>query len=368
MAALARMAGGIFVNDNVPSQVTMRGVTRYVRHVVDGLIARWGTGVTVYSPDRRDYGPARYIPVLRFRGIRRFGIHDRLAALAAGPAHPAVVYSTFFGTMRTSAAQIFTLYDLLLERQVRASDPRGWMEHRYVAETRQCLERAARILTISHGTARDLASFYPHLDANKIRVTYPGVDPVFLEPGDAPSTEGRPYLLYVGERAGHKNFTRLLEAFGRSGLARDVVLRVHSRVPAWTEAEAAILRGYTLAGAVQLLAPVPDAELRRAYAGAVALVYPSLEEGFGLPVLEALACGTLVAASNRPSMPEVGGAAPFYFDPASPESLAACLRQVAGLGPLARRERIALGQARAREFTWARCQAQTVRAFEELVP
>jgi glycosyltransferase involved in cell wall biosynthesis len=169
----------------------------------------------------------------------------------------------------------------------------------------------------------------------------------------------------VGHRKLHKNFGRLLTAYHRSGLAKDFDLRVVS--PGGFEPEESRqIHDLHLEGSVGFYPAVGDTALREQYSQATALVYPSEYEGFGLPILEAMASGVLVATSNAASMPEVGGGAAIYFDPCDPESIAEGLRQVACLPAEQRAERIEQGIARARTFTWARCQRQTLQALRRL--
>jgi glycosyltransferase involved in cell wall biosynthesis len=127
------------------------------------------------------------------------------------------------------------------------------------------------------------------------------------------------------------------------------------------------MRALHLENAVHLSAELTDAKLRDAYAGAVALACPSEYEGFGLPVLEALAAGTLVAAARAGSLPEVGGTAVSYFDPIRAESIAEALREVTGLGRAERETRIQQGRAHARGFSWTRHQERTVSVFRAVL-
>jgi glycosyltransferase involved in cell wall biosynthesis len=110
---------------------------------------------------------------------------------------------------------------------------------------------------------------------------------------------------------------------------------------------------------------VPDDDLPALYSGADALVYPSLIEGFGLPVLEAMRCGTPVLTSSTSSLPEVGGEAALYVDPHNVDGIAAALYKLA-TQPSLRTDLSARGLQRAELFTWTRTAVQTLRVYEEL--
>ena len=114
--------------------------------------------------------------------------------------------------------------------------------------------------------------------------------------------------------------------------------------------------------AVRLLGYVPDEDLPALYAGAQALLFPSLYEGFGLPVLEAMACGTPVAASNASSVPEVGGDGVLYFDPTDPEEMAGVVARLLRENAL-REEMARRGQRQAARFSWARAAAETAAVY-----
>jgi glycosyltransferase involved in cell wall biosynthesis len=127
------------------------------------------------------------------------------------------------------------------------------------------------------------------------------------------------------------------------------------------------IRRYRLQTTVQLVSHASDLDLRRHYNNATAFVYPSEYEGFGLPILEAMASGTLVATSNRASMPEVGGDVAFYFDPYSIESIAGSLHHVVDTSAEERHRLLAKGIARARAFTWEKCQQHTIDILQYLL-
>ncbi len=355
----------IFVNDNNPPGAL--GMARYFDYALRGLIDHFGERVTVFSATARDYAPAHYLRARRFKGSEQLGLHDAQATLAVQRTRPDVMYSAWFNAVRTSVPQAIVIYDLIYERFPAYHSWRQTPLRNLGRERRSNIERADLILAISDSTARDIVAYYPRVDPARIRVVPLGVDAGFFAAEPAPrSAVARPYVLYVGFRTGHKNFLRLLEAYGRSGLAADLALRVVSVRP-FEAVEQQLIDRYRLSTHVELIAHASDAELRTYYAGATAFIYPSEYEGFGLPIVEAMAAGTVVVTSNVSSMPEVGGPAALYFDPYDVDSIAAGLRAAIELSAAQRQRRIDEGHARARIFTWKRCQQQTVAAIQELL-
>jgi glycosyltransferase involved in cell wall biosynthesis len=366
---MAKSAGRILLNDNIRSHAAQRGAARYFEYVTDGLIAHFGSQIMVCSPVVRDYGAAQYIRTPRFPGSGRLGMHDLSATMIAHIKHPALIFSPYYGSVRTRIAQIFTVYDMIPEM---INLPAGQDDSRIlkaIAEKKRCFERAAALLAISNSTARDILSVYPHLHASMIKVIPLGVDTFFFERSQVDNrAQAKPYFLYVGNRGGHKNFRRLLTAYGQSGLASAFDLRVISPGHhAFSTDEVDCIRSFQLEASVQLRSAVSETELRESYASAVALVYPSEYEGFGLPILEAMASGTLVATSNVSSMPEVGGNVAFYFDPRNSETIVETLKQMTYLSIVERQRRIAQGVVHARTFTWEQCQYKTIKVVEELL-
>lgn len=233
--------------------------------------------------------------------------------------------------------------------------------------------RAMHVVTISKCTARDLVSAYG-VPKEKITVVPEAADPRFHpQPLDTVTAVraryGLPvrYLLFVGTIEPRKNLTRLLAAFeivhtdgltdglviaGRRGWLCDDFFAALERSSA---RDAVILPGY-----------VPDEDLPSIYAGAQALVFPSLYEGFGLPVLEAMACGTPVLASRASSMPEVGGRAASYFDPTSVEEMADNVRHLLRDNALKEEMQIE-GLAQAAHFSWKKAAAETEAVYSAVL-
>jgi glycosyltransferase involved in cell wall biosynthesis len=245
--------------------------------------------------------------------------------------------------------------------------------------TRHNAHAATRILADSQATCRDLVHHYSIPDS-KIAVVYPGRDETLApvaEPDLLSAVRARyglagPYLLYVGTLHPRKNLVRLVQAFG--SLLRSST--DDSRAPvAGLQLVLAGQRGWLyddildqvrrlgLSDRVVLPGYVPDADLPALLSGALAFIYPSLYEGFGLPLLEAMACGTPVICSNASSLPEVAGDAALLVDPTDTEALADALaRLVADEG--LRRELVERGFRQMRRFSWRRCAEETLRVLE----
>jgi glycosyltransferase involved in cell wall biosynthesis len=361
----------IFIYDSILSRERQRGVERYFRHVADGLIDYFGEQVTIFSSMARNYRMANYIRALPtgFRGSGRLGIrriNNLLAGQMADRHQAKVFYSPYFGNVRTASAQVFTVHDMIYELCL----PRTKAVRTFIDEKRRCIEQATLLIAVSQSTARDIVVCYPHIDPSKIVTIWHGVDDFFFDTPPIPDCGRKPYFLYVGTRYDYKNFRRAVQAFGQAGLAKDFDLRVISpgRSDKFTRDDFDLLHRYNLRNSVDLKLAVSETELRASYAAATALVYPSECEGFGLPVLEALAAGTLVAAANATSIPEVAGAVALYFEPRSIDSIAEALQRIAVMTKVERQTRIIQGIAHARQFSWARCQQQTVELISGLLP
>lgn len=194
-----------------------------------------------------------------------------------------------------------------------------------------------------------------------------GVDPAWFEPPPAGPAPQRPYFLFVGNVKPHKNLGRLLEAF--AALAPEVpheLVLAGRRRGFRTGAPEVARRAAALGDRVRLAGFLEAGELRRAVAGASALVLPSLYEGFGLPAIEAMAAGRPVLAARAGALPEVCGDAALYCDPRDPADIAAGLRRLATDGALAARL-AAAGPVRARRFNWDETARAVAAAMTRLL-
>ena len=234
--------------------------------------------------------------------------------------------------------------------------------------TRPSARKAKRIITISESTKRDTVRLLG-VSSEKVDIVHCGVDKAFhpLPEGEIASfrqKHGLPerIILFVGTIEPRKNVVRLIEAYSR--LRDGQVKLVIGGAKGWLYEEVfARVEELDLTGDVLFPGYIPPDELPLWYNAAELFVYPSLYEGFGLPPLEAMACGTPVLTSNVSSLPEVVGEAGLTVDPMDSEGLAEAMNQVLGDGALRQsmRER---GLARAGRFSWARAARETIEVYQ----
>ncbi len=233
--------------------------------------------------------------------------------------------------------------------------------------------RASAIIAVSDATRQDLVRFYG-LDPAKISVVHEAAAPHFLPaPPDqvarVRTRYGLPdyYLLHVGTIEPRKNLNRLLEAIHHLRKAKENIRLVVVGSKGWLyQGFFQRLEELELSEVVHLPGYVPDADLPAIYSGARLVVVPSLYEGFGLPVLEGMACGVPVVCSNTSSLPEVGASAARYFDPTDVSDMAERILPIwrdEGL----REEMHRQGLARAAHFSWERAAKETLAVYAQTV-
>jgi len=255
---------------------------------------------------------------------------------------------------------VLTVWDMIHERFT--SEFRDGAE--VVEMKREAIEAAHSIICISENTKKDLLEYYPHLAQERLRVTHLASE---LDESMACGPEMipvRPYFLFVGARGRYKNFSNLLEAFASVAKSRQDLTLCVVGTP-FSATEQRDITEMKLSGRVEHYGQVSDAQLAKLYRHSIALVYPSLYEGFGIPLVEAMACGTAVVASNRASLPEVLGAAGLLFDPAVDDLADILLSLVEN--PAERERLVALGRERAHDFSWDRTAAQTIDIYHSVV-
>lgn len=226
---------------------------------------------------------------------------------------------------------------------------------------RNVLSRADRLIAISENSRQDAVRLLA-LDPERIDVIYPGVPEVYF--GAQPRPSHRPYLLYLGAIEPRKNVDTLLDAWASFRLKSDFDL-VIAGASGWAS-EKTMARLNAQPAGVRYLGYVSEDELPGLMAGATAFIYPSLYEGFGLPVAQAMAAGVPVITSNTSCLPEVAGEGALLVDPRSASDLGAAMEQLVTSAALQQTLRQA-GRARAeREYRWELCARKSLEFFHRV--
>ncbi len=357
------------------------GISRYFYNLANTLAQSDQLDLAVIAPLYHNAylksalpGYVKGSPILAIPKAQRFsqGISALLAPRSMRVFKPDIVHETYYqhGSYVPKPARcVVTIHDLIHEKYP-SMVPNS---HKERQAKKVAIERADFIICVSENTRRDLLQLFD-IPAAKTATVHHGYDMAVSQLSGARSAPRtaiarnaeKPYLLYVGARWRYKNFDNLLQAyadsswirqhfnllcFGGGGFDADEVQRMSSL-------------GLTPDQVIQVNGN--DHALVKAYEAAAAFVYPSLYEGFGMPILEAMSLNCPVICSNTSSIPEVGGHASEYFDPKDPADMAAAIERV--LSSTDRRHQlIALGRQQCQQFSWKKCAQETFDVYRQVL-
>ncbi len=262
---------------------------------------------------------------------------------------------------------VVTIHDIVHRRYPETMSRANLMVERLLMKA--SIRRAGTIITDAAATRRDLGRWYA-VAPSRVRVIHPGVPPLSAGgTGDAPPLENLPpkYVLFVGTLDPRKNFEGLFSAFEMLAPQRHGVHLVIVGGRGWKNSRFfERLAGSPVRHNVRLTGYLDRRQLAGVYRRAVCLVLPSVYEGFGFPILEAMSAGTPVVTSSVSSMPEVAGGAALLVDPRNTAQIAGAMSSLLHDEKL-RRRLIAAGRRRAAAFSWRRCARRTLQTLEEAV-
>ncbi len=367
--AIGAQQGGneTYIRNLIKALAEMDGGNRYTIYLAEPRAAEaWQDG---FASQFRNFSirllpkptPIVRVPVYLAYELRRRPVDVLHVQYTAPPFCPAPV--------------VVTIHDLAFEHLPETFTRRGSFQLKLTV--RRTARRAARIATVSEFSRQDLLRTYD-LPPEKVVVTYNGIESHFTPQPSSPNEAAairarfriaRDYILTVGSLQPRKNLVRLIRAYAklrgeRADFSHQLVVvgrklwladSIFDEVKRQRWADDVILTGY-----------VADEDLPALYRGAAAFVYPSLFEGFGLPPVEAMACGTPVVTSNTSSLPEVTGTAAFLIDPHRDDQIADALLQIVNDRSLRLRLRAA-GLEQAKRFTWREAAEKTLQLYRDSV-
>lgn len=284
---------------------------------------------------------------------------------------PAVYHSPYYlMPYRPGIPAVATIHDLIPLLYPQTVSLRARLLFRIAV--RLALRAADRVIAGAEASRRDLVRILG-VDPARVAVTPYAADPNFhpRPPAEIERVRRRfalpdEYILYFGSNKPHKNLVTLVEAYATMAAETGARLVIAGYWDAAHPESQRCAEALGLGERVRFLGPVNETDAPALYSGATCFVFPSRYEGFGLPVLEAMACGAAVACSNTSSLPEVGGDAALYFDP---EDVAAIARTLHALvaDPGLRQAAAQKGLEQARRFSWSRTATQTLEVYRSLV-
>ena len=353
----------VHVDDQIFVAQAYGGISRYFVRIMEAFRQDPALGVEVCMPriwtrnhDLHESGLGRLVP---YRLRKRVALIKALNRRMRRGDHYDLVHHSYYNPayleqFAGAGLSAVTIYDMIPEMYPDFF-PRG---NPHQAK-RDYVHSADLILCISETTKREMIRLYGE-PRGRVVVTPLGVGDDFSPEASRLNFLPSRYVLYVGARDGYKDFSVLARAFAQARLPSDIrLVAVGGGSPSRDEKKA--LLGLGIEDRVDFVA-LSHGEMMGAYAHALAFVYPSRCEGFGLPTLEAMASGCPAVLSGAPSHREVGGDAALFFEAEEPEDLAAQLRRVLSEEEL-RQRMIERGLARAAEFTWRRTAEETSRAY-----
>lgn len=296
--------------------------------------------------------------------------NDNLAKIRLKSNPPDIVHETYYHAEKMSPKKtkvVVTVHDMIHEKFNQFLTRDIFKKLDPTAEVKkESVKRADRIICVSENTKKDLIELL-EVDRNKISVVYHGTSVKLTEHYQTEPRKYPPYILYVGDRISkYKNFQGLLQAYGNSSQLKNNFNLVLFGGGSLSREEITLIQNLGLSEGKVLQVAGDDAALANLYREASVFVYPSLYEGFGIPLLEAMSLNCPIACSNTSSLPEVVGNAAEFFDPDQTESIAAALEKVLFSTEKAK-NLINLGAERIKNFSWEACAEQTRQVYLSLL-
>jgi len=291
-------------------------------------------------------------------------VNKMLKRLMVGDGEGRIWHSTYFTLpAKWQGKQVVTVHDMIFEQFPELYDD-PYSRNLRKRKT-ECIKNADAVICVSDTTKKTVKS-YLNLSSQKIYVVHLAASGIFKRLSMTKNAISlginKPFILYSGQRWPHKNFDTLAKAYSFWNNKQDFSLIVVGKP--WSDEEKKRLEDLNIYGHVTLKTGVDDQYLCCLYNLASAFVYPSLYEGFGIPLLEAMSCGCPIIASRIPSTIEIGGDIPYYFDPQNVDELLHAIDTAINKGR--ENQRINNGYIQARLYSWNKTAEKTLNIYREI--
>jgi len=347
------------------------GISRYFVELANHLHSESDLRVNIVAPvhisrllKEKSHLPLTgvYIPKIKKTYRLLQIINNSLSGPLIKRLNPDIVHSTYYLSryrVAKSCKRVVTVFDMIHEKFPDGMDS---FEKTLPEKKKEVVEKADHVICISEQTRRDVIEILG-IEKAKTSVIHLASSFAVKEPLQRQSIVDKPYFLYVGSRQWPKNFKKFVKAFGLVQSQYPDVALVCFGGGGFSAEEIDFFHSLHLSGKQVLFFSGEDNLLQSLYCNALALVYPSLYEGFGLPILEAMSCGCPVICSNMSSMPEVAGQAAMYFTPTVVDEMVEAMIQVMESSE-ARAGLISSGFKRVKQFSWEKCAHETAKVYK----
>jgi glycosyltransferase involved in cell wall biosynthesis len=355
------------------------GIGRYVSNLAQAMVSELAEDEQLLllhdptQPSRWQLPPSSERVIVLEAAVSPFSFWQQWRIPRLLRRHKATIYHSPYYLMPywTRKPTVLTIYDLIPQQfpEMVSTEARRVFQR----AMRQAIRKTRRIITISEATRNDLLAAYP-ISPDRVTAVPLAASLHFHPQPEAKIEQIREkyklpekYLLYVGINKPHKNLGRLLEAW-RQIVSQSPEAPTLAIAGEWDDRypePKQHAEQLALGDRVKFLGPFEETDLPSLYSGATAFVFPSLYEGFGLPVIEAMACGTAVLCSHTASLPEVGGEAALYFDPTDSDNIASTIASTLAderiLTQLQQR-----GLKQAAQFSWRKTAVATLAVYRQI--
>jgi len=325
---------------------TYTGIENYTKNILENLFDE-KNNIKIVKPKNKN----KYLTHLWTHFILPFYDGDILFC----PANIAPIF------VPSSKKLVVTIHDVAFLTYPKSFSTFFRLYYRFIIPIN--IKRAEKIITVSQNSKYEIEKYYPNAKG-KVEVIHLGVDSLFKRLG----TQKKKQILYVGSMNERKNFSSILRAYTMLNNSDYALLMVgnFSSNFALDDATKKLIESTKLNPNIEFKSNVDNDELVKIYNESMLFVFPSFYEGFGLPILEAIACGTPVVCSNSTSLSEVGGEAVVYCNPYNVNDIAEKMEMVLSDETL-QQDMIDKGLNRAKQFTWEKAAKEHMRVFQEVL-